>query len=152
MKWLKLILGIGVLVLLGWWIWQRYFVTDETRIKRAIAAAEDAVAKGNLFKLEGFIAQDYSDQYGFDKSTVLAAVQQFRQQHGTIFIHISDLKITVAADHQTAEAVLIARIVAGTADDPSATEVRNERLRLHLRKTDSGWRLYRAETLELKFD
>jgi hypothetical protein len=152
MKWLGRILLVGVLVLAGWWTWQRFFISDETRIKRAITAAEEAVEQGNVFKLEGFLTQDYSDHYGFDKSTVLAAVRSFRSQYDKVFIQLSGQTITIAADRQTAQVVLIAKVVAGSLNDPAAGEVRNERLRLHLRRTDSGWKLFRTETPELKFD
>lgn len=152
MNWVKLTLGLVLLLVVGRWGWQQFFVTEETRIQRAIAAAEQAVETGHLLKLEGFITQDYSDHYGFDKSTVLGAVRQFRAQYPKIFIHLTDLTIAVAADRQTAHATFIAKVLAGSTDDPSATEVRNERLRLHLHKTDTGWKLFRAETPELKFD
>ncbi len=152
MRWLKIILGVALLMLLGWWLKERFFISEETRIKRAIAAAEQAVEAGNLLKLEGFIAQDYTDHYGFDKSTVLAGIRQFRAQYPKIFIHITGMTITLADDRQTAQTAFIARILTGPVDDPSATEVRNERLRLHLRKTDSGWKLRRAEAPELKFE
>ena len=151
MRWVKLCVVAGVLTWLGWWLWQRVFVTDETRIKRALAQAVKAVEAGNLFRLEGFIAQDYSDHNGFDKTTVLGAVRQFRQGYNKILIFISDLRITLAPDHQTAEAVLIAKVVAVSAGQ-AESEVRADRLRLHFRKGDQGWQLVRAESPELKFD
>ena len=47
--------------------------------------------------------------------------------------------------------VFIAKIVArakGTTD----AELRTDRYRLQFRKTEQGWKLYRAESPELKFD
>ena len=152
MKWLKLVLVIVLAGFLGRAVWQRYFVSEETRIKRVIARGEQAVEEGNLLKLEGVLTADYSDQYGLDKSSALGAVRQFRTQYPSVFIHISDLAITVGDDRQTAQATLIARVLAGPAEDPAATEIRNERLRVHLRQTDQGWKVFRVETPELKFD
>jgi len=107
---------------------------------------------GQLLRLEGPIAQDYSDDYGLDKSSLLGAIQAFRRQYDTVFIHLSDLTVTVAEDHQTAEAVLIAKVLATPAGSVTATEVRQERVRLYFRKTDRGWLLFRTESPELKFD
>ncbi|NQU10832.1 hypothetical protein HQ590_08585, partial [bacterium] len=143
---------VVVLALVGRWAWQRWFVTDETRIRRQIGLMERAVEQGSLLRLEGAIAQDYSDDVGLDKASLLGAVRAFRQQYGTIFIHLSDLTVTVAEDRQTAEAVFIAKVLAQPAGSVTSTEVRQERLRLYFRQRDRGWLLYRTESPQLRFD
>ena len=149
MKWMGRIAGLAVLGCAGWWLWQRVFVTDETRIKRLIGSMTQAVERNNLLRLEDAIAGDYSDGFGFDKPAVLGAVRSFRAMYEQVFIIVSDLDIHVQSDH--AEAVFIAKIVArakGTTD----AELRTDRYRLQFRKTEQGWKLYRAESPELKFD
>ncbi len=71
MKWLKWILLAGVVAGFGWWLWQRVFVTDEQRVQRLLAKMVKAVETGNLLQLEAGIAQDYTDDFGFDKSTII---------------------------------------------------------------------------------
>jgi len=152
MKWLIRIAGVGILVFAVWWLWQRIFVTDEQRIQRQISSMARAVETGNLLKLEAGIAQDYSDDFGFDKSTVLVAVRSFRARQDGVLILISDLKITVEPDHQRAQAVFIAKILAKAKGSLADSELRTDRFRLLFRKTDLGWQMTRAESPQLKFD
>jgi ketosteroid isomerase-like protein len=152
MKWLRRILVVVAIAGFGWWLWQRVFVTEEMRIRQLISRMQQAVERNNLFGLEGFIAQDYTDDFGFDESTLLGGIRAFRQQYDRMFIHISDLAVTVAPDRQSAQAVLIAKVLATTRGSLSETEVRAERLRLFFRKTDQGWQLARTETPQLRFD
>lgn len=152
MKWFSRFAGLLLLAGLAWWTWQRLFVTDETRIQRAIASMESAVEEGNLLRLEAGIAQDYSDDHGLDKATLLGAVRSFRAQQDAIFIHISELRITVAPDRQTAQAAFIAKVLVKPKGALAESELRADRHRLSFRNTDQGWRMTRAESPELKFD
>jgi hypothetical protein len=152
MKWLAGLAGIAVLILLGWWTWQRVFVTDEQRVRQLIGSMQRAVETGNLLKLEAGIAQDYSDEFGFDKSTVIGAVRSFRAQYDDVLIFISDLHVTVEPDRQRAQAVFIAKILARQKGSLADSELRTDRFRLSFRKTDQGWKMIRAETPQLKFD
>jgi ketosteroid isomerase-like protein len=152
MKWILRALLVAALAGMAWWLWQRVFVTDETRIKRQIAAMTSAVEKGNLLRLDGAIAGDYTDDFGLDKSSLLTAVRSFRAQYDALFIHLSDLTVTVEPDHQKAQAVFIAKVLARLKGGTAETEVRAERFRLFFRKTDDGWKLVHTESPELKFD
>jgi ketosteroid isomerase-like protein len=152
MKWLWRIILVAVAALVLWQIWQRVFITDEQRVKRQLAVMVRAVEKGDVLRLSDALAADYSDDWGLDKSTLLGAARAFRNQYAAVFIHISDLTVTVAPDHQTAQAVFIAKILAKAKGSVSESEVRADRFRLHFRKTDNGWKLVRAESPELKFD
>jgi ketosteroid isomerase-like protein len=152
MKWLLRIVMAGVVVLLAWQIWQRMFVTDEKRIKKQISIMAGAVEKGDVLRLSDALAGDYSDDWGLDKSMLLGAVRSFRAQYDALFIHISDLTVTVDPDHQKAQAIFIAKVLAKAKGSVSESEVRADRFRLYFRKTDSGWNLTRTESPELKFD
>jgi hypothetical protein len=151
-KWLARFLVAAVLAGLLWWLWQRVFVTDETRVKRQIAMMAHAVEQGNLLRLEGGIASDYSDDFGLDKSSLLGAVRSFRSQYDAILIFISDLKVTVEPGGQQAQAVFIGKVLAKAKGSLTESEMRNDRFRLFFRKTDQGWKMYRAESPELKFN
>lgn len=152
MKWLGWLFVVVVLAGLGWWGWQRVFVTDEQRVKRQLSALVSAVETGNLLKLEDGIAQDYTDDFGFDKSTIIGGVRSFRAQHDALLILLTELTVEIEPDRQKAQAVFIAKILAKAKGSLSETEVRAERYRVYFRKTDTGWKLTRAESPQLKFD
>jgi hypothetical protein len=152
MKWLLRIALVGIAAFALWQVWQRVFVTDETRVKKQIGVMVSAVEKGKLLQLSDAVAADYSDDWGADKSMLLGGVSSFRSQYDAIFIHLSDLTVTVDSDHQKAQAVFIAKVLAKAKGSLSESEVRAERFRLYFRKNDAGWKLIRAESPELKFD
>lgn len=151
MKWIARSAGGVVLAALGWFLWQRVFVTEEQRIHRALASMEQGVETGNLFKLDAGIAQDYADDFGFDKAALIGAVRSFRAQYDEIFIHISDLTITIESEDK-ASATLIAKVLAKAKGALAESELRTDRFRLTFRKTEQGWQMTRAESPELKFD
>jgi ketosteroid isomerase-like protein len=152
MKWIKRAIIAVALVGLGWWIWQRVFVSDETRIRLQLVSMTRAVEQGNLLRLEGAIASDYSDDAGLDKTSLLGGVRAFRQQHNALFIHLSDVRVDVEDDHQKAQAVFVAKVMVKPKDGAGETQLFSDRFRLFFRKTDQGWKLFRAESPELKFD
>ena len=152
MKWFWRLVLVAIVVFAAWRIWQRIFVTDEQRVKNQLAGMVRAVEKGDVLRLSDALAADYSDDWGLDKSTLLGAVRSFRSQYDALFIHISDLKVTVDPDHQTAQAIFIAKVLAKAKGSVTPNEIRADRFRLHFRKVDSTWKLERAESPELKFD
>ena len=151
MKWLVRIVFAGLLVFALWWVWQRVFVTDETRIKRQIGTMTRAVEKNEILKLSNAIANDYADSHGLDKGSLIAAARWFRAQSEEVFIHISDQKIDVNPDALEAHAVIVAKVLSKTKGG-GQTELNADRFRLFFRKTDDGWKLSRTESPELKFD
>lgn len=152
MRWSLRIVALGLLVAGLWFLARLLWAGEQTRIKRRIAAMERAVEQGNLLRLEGGIAADYSDDWGLDKSRLLAAAHSYRQHYESLFIHISDLKVEVEGDRQNARAVLIAKVAAKPRGSGQETELFADRFRLYFRKGEQGWRLTRIESPELKFD
>jgi len=152
MKWFIRFVFVVALVFCCWWLWQRIFVTDEDRVHRQLAAMTHAVETGNLITLENNIAHDYTDDYGFDKATIIGGVKSFRSQYDKLLIFISDLKIEVAPDRQHAQAVFIAKVLAKAHGEFRESEVQGDRYKLYFHKTDGGWKLTRVESPKLKFD
>jgi len=152
MKWLMRLVVVAIVAFILWRVWERVFVTDETRVRRQLSTMVSAVEKGDVLRLSDALAADYGDDYGMDKSMLLGAVHAFRTQYDAIFIHLSDLTVTVDPDHQKAQAVFIAKIIAKAKGSLTDSEVRADRFRLYFRKNDAGWKLIRAESPELKFD
>ena len=152
MKWTLRIVAAAVVALVAWQIWERVFVTDEKRIKKQIAVMARAVEKGDVLRLSDAVAADYGDDWSMDKSMLLGAVRSFRSQYDALFIHIGDLTVTIDPDHQKAQAIFIAKVLAKAKGSVAESEVRAERFRLYFRKNDDGWKLVRTESPELKFD
>jgi len=151
MKWLTRIVVVVALVLVGWWVKERFFVSDETRIKRALDALVKAVETGNMVGLSDGIAADYSDDRDLDKGTLVAMVHGYRSQQQAIFIFLTEMKVEVEASRHAAQVTLIANILIkpkGGAD----THMDGERFRLYFRKDDRGWKLARVESPKLQFD
>ena len=151
MKWMKRIVGVVALVLIGWWVQERFFISDETRIKQALNAMVKAVETGNMIGLSDGIAADYSDDRELDKGTLVTMVHAYRAQQQAIIIFLTEMKVEVAPDRHTAQVTLIANILIkpkGGAD----THMDGERFRLYFRKDDRGWKLTRVESPKLKFD
>src|SRR5437899_8458023 len=67
------ILFVGLVGVFGWLVFGRLFVSDEARVRRTIAAMQKAFETGDTLKLSDAIAQSYTDEWGMDKSTLLAA-------------------------------------------------------------------------------
>jgi len=152
MKWLLRAVVAVVIAFVLWQIWERVFVTDETRIRRQITLMTRSVEKGNVLELSDALAADYSDDWGMDKSTLLGAVHSFRTDYDLLSIHLSDLKVTVDPDHQKGQAAFMAKVTARPKGSPSEKEVLTNHFGLYFRKTDSKWKLTRVESPELKLD
>ncbi|MGD0017509.1 MAG: hypothetical protein ABSC38_08370 [Verrucomicrobiia bacterium] len=152
MKWLSRIIGLGLVAAAMWQLWEHVFVSDETRITRLISAMAQAVEKGNILKLSDAIANDYENDHGLDKRTLLALIRAFRAQSEAVFIYISDQKIeAIPSGAQKAQVVIVAKVLSKHKGG-GQTELNAERIRLFFRKTDDGWKLCRTESPELKFD
>ena len=137
----------------GWWIWQRVFVSDETRIRLQLVSMTRAVEQGNLLRLEGAIASDYSDDFGLDKSSLLGGVRALSPAtRGLVHSPFRRDASTVEADHQKAQAVFVAKVVVKPKGGAGETQLFSDRFRLFFRKTDQGWKLFRTESPQLKFD
>jgi len=151
MKWILRVASAGLLLWFLWLGWERFFVTEETRLRRLIRTMTRAVEQNNILSLADCIAGDYGDDRGLDKATLLGLVRSTRSQYEAMFIYISDAVLEVDPDRQKAQAILVARILTKRAGSGS-TELNAERVRLFFRKTDSGWKLTRVESPELKFE
>ena len=152
MKWIGRLLGVALVALLAWWAWNRWFVSDETRVRRQLASMQKSVEQGNLLRLSEAIAPDYNDDRGLDKATLITVVRSYRMQQESVFIHLSDQQVTVEPDHRRAQSVFVAKVLAKPRGGGQETELFTERFRLFFRKTDQGWQLIRAESPKLKFE
>lgn len=144
------ILAALLFLALGWWIKERWFVSEQDRVQRQLAKLERAVENNGLLALSDAIAPDYQDEHGLDRGSLIGAVRSYRSQQQALLIHISDLRIDVAG--QKAEATFVAKVLA----KPRAggeMQLDADRLRLFFRKEkDGSWKLVGSETPKLRFD
>jgi hypothetical protein len=152
MKWIIRGFLVAAVVLIAWWIGSKVFVSDETRVRRQLSAMTRYVEQGSLLRLSDGLAQDYSDDHGLDKATVIGAVRTYRAQFDALFVHLSDLTVTVDPTRKEAQAAFIAKVLARERGGTGDAELFSERFRVLFRKTDGDWLIYRAETPALKFD
>jgi hypothetical protein len=143
-------LALAGLLAGGWLWWRHVYCSDPARIKRLIARMERAVEQGNLLKLEGAIAQDYADEYGLDKSTLLATVRTYRQQYESVLIDLREFQLMVEPDSHAATAEFVARVAAKMQAGQTEPEVQDLRARLWFRKTNDSWQMRRAECADVK--
>jgi hypothetical protein len=151
-KWLLYLVVATVLAWMGWQIKERFFVSEETRVRRLVSAMATMVEKVEIKSLGDSIADDYTSDQVADKTTLLNAIRLFRLQYAQMFIYLSDENIEMAPDQQTAEVTLVAKIVATARGGGGNTEFNSERIRLFLRKTSDGWKMYKTESPKLNFD
>ena len=96
MKWLLRIVVAAIAAFVLWQVWQRVFVTDETRVRREISAMVSATEKGDVLRLSDALAGDYSDDWGMDKSMLIGAVHGYR---GLVRELIAELKRELKVRH-----------------------------------------------------
>lgn len=152
MRWIARIVALLILVAVGWWLAHRLTVTEEQRLLRTLSAMQRAVERTNLLALEGYIAQDYSDDRGLDKTSLLMAVRNVRLQYRTFLVLRSDTITEIAPDATTATVTFVAKVLATPHDGAGETELFTERFRLFFRKQDNAWRLTRVEVPKLRFE
>ena len=153
--WFVRILLACAVALFAWLVYDRFFVSDQVRVRRVLFSAQRAVETGNLPKLSDALTQNYSDEWGMDKTMLLAEVRMIRQMFPNIRISISELNIKTDGDE--AEAVLIA-VASATDKNGRQTELTEQlraqvgdRFRVRFVKTQDGWKIRRVESIKLVF-
>jgi ketosteroid isomerase-like protein len=146
----------AIIGVLGFFIYHRYFVSEEAKVRKVVMALKDAVEKNDRIKFSDAIAVGYSDEWGWDKTTLIAGFSTIQQFYAEPKVNISELTVTVKGDE--AEAAMFVEVTAkdfrGSTQDLTQ-ELRGNianRLRLKFTKTSDGWKLKSAESIKLRFD
>ncbi|MCX7915821.1 MAG: hypothetical protein N3A53_05915 [Verrucomicrobiae bacterium] len=152
MRWAARIVALLVVIGVGWWLANRLTVTEEQRLLRTLSAMQRAVERNNLLTLEAYIANDYSDDLGLDKHSLLLAVRNVRMQYRAFVVLRTDT-VTEIAPHAThATVTFVAKVLATPTEGAGEIELFTERFRLFFRKQDNAWRLRRVEVPKLTFE
>lgn len=147
------IAGLMVLaVLTGVMLYGLFFVSEETRIARAVEKGRRAFVEERLLTMAGLISSRYEDRYGYDKATLIQAMRVFFREHGDIRAEIDRMGIEVTGE---TEAVVELQIrFSGDLDSESFHGVGLARpegvgVRISMDKQGRSWKVVRFELARL---
>ncbi|MDR0867333.1 MAG: hypothetical protein LBP75_02520 [Planctomycetota bacterium] len=97
-------LVLSGLVSAGLWLYSRYGVTDEERIRHSLATIELAVEARQTRMLMGQVAADYADRYGNNYAVLYDRARDWMALNLTrkVEFDLTDINIEIAADGKTA--------------------------------------------------
>lgn len=143
-RWLLCIAGAWAFLALAWWVCERLWVTDETRVLLQIEKLARHVESGSLFTLGDAVAADYRDDWGNDRGALVVAVRALRQRYRDIRVHLGRATVRVAGATATAD---LRASVTGLVDDGRAEGERGE-FQLAFRRVEKAWKLSRVTQKE----
>jgi hypothetical protein len=161
-KTVKRIVGLLILLGLGWLGWQHFFPNEEDRIRRmldgvaetlSIPAKESVMGMGiAVDKLLGHVMPDVEvdvevpgdGRHTFSgREEVRDAVLAAHRNWSGLKVQFLDVNVALAPDKQTATVELTAK-----AAQEGAKELLVQEVKLQLRRQDRQWRVSRAETVK----
>jgi len=162
-KKIKGIVGVLILLGLGWLGWQHFFPNEEQRIRRMLDGLAEAVsipAKKSVLgtalavdKLLVYLAPNIEvvvdlpveGQHTFTgREEIREAALTAQHNLSGLKVQFLDVTVALAADKQTATVELTVK-----ATQPGAKEFSVQEMKLLLRKEDQQWRVSRAETVKV---
>lgn len=162
MKTATRIVGLLILLGLGWVGWQHLFPNEERRVRRtldglaeavSIPASESIVGTGlAVDRLLGYVTPDIEaevDVPGEGRHTfsgreeIRDAALAARRSLSDLKVQFLDVDVALAGDRQTATVELTVK-----ATQPGAKEFLVQEMKLQLRKEDRQWRVSRAQTVK----
>ena len=163
MKTVRRIVGLLILLGLGWLGWQHFFPNEEHRVRRMLEGLAEAVsipANKSVIgtavavdKLLGYLTPNIEvavDLPGEGRHTFAgrdeireAALVAHRNLSG-LKVQFLDVNAALATDKQTATVELTVK-----ATQSGAKEFSVQEMKLFLRKEDQQWRVSRAETVKV---
>ncbi|MBI5393912.1 MAG: hypothetical protein HZA91_01305 [Verrucomicrobia bacterium] len=139
-KWILVIAGAWVFLLLTLWLFEYALMTEEKRVLRRVEELRVAAEAGKMLKLSDYISGDYRDDYDFDKRGVLGAVASLRREYSDLSLHVERIHVQVKGDEGEAD-------VRGRATGRMELIERGEFI-LSFRKVDKEWKLTRLAKKE----
>jgi ketosteroid isomerase-like protein len=156
------IVGLLILLGLGWLGWQHLFPNEERRVRRtlddlagalSISASESIVGTGlAVDRLLSYATLDIEVEVDVPgegphtfsgREEIRDAALAARRNLGEVKVQFLDVDVALAGDKQTATVELTVK-----ATQPGAKEFFVREMKLQLRKQDSQWRISRAETVK----
>jgi hypothetical protein len=139
-KWILVIAGAWVFLLLTLWLFEYALMTEEKRVVRRVEELRLAAETGKMMKLSDYIASDYRDDYDMDKRSVLGAISGLRREYSDLSLHIERASARVKEGEAEAD-------VRGRAVNRMELIERGDFI-LSFRKIDKQWKLTRLAKKE----
>lgn len=147
-KWKTILFLVVALIILGRYLYYNLGVTEEQRVLHVIDRAQEAVTDKSLVRLSEVISEDYHDNSGLDRRSILGmATMYFRSQDQVEIIRMST-EVALPEENQ-AVVTLRVQIVGkvggqwgrGATDDSLLGEV----FTVRLKKSDGPWKIIAAD-------
>ncbi len=93
---IKKIIIISILSLIAiWWIYTRYIVTDEAKIRKTIRTVKGAIQELDTNTIMKYISRDYHDKEGHTRSEIFQVLFRYERVYKKvdIFIFSTDIQI-----------------------------------------------------------
>ena len=159
MKWIVRCVCLAGMAAGFWWGWRTFFPSDESRIRGLLndmAQTVSVPAEGKFVggvlaadRLKGYftpeveVAVEVPGEARFNlagRDELMQAYLVARANYRGLKVEFFDTEVAVAPDHESAVADLTARATRSTG------ELQVQELRMHLTRTEHGWRVRRVET------
>jgi len=139
-----LIAGIACLILLHYLI-VFVFGGEEARLKRTINALKRLSQAEKILGLSNHISNEYTDEYGNDKRSLLWIAQDFFENNRGISISLDSLDITLGEDTAS---VTIKSTVFWQENSSEQISYDTLNIRAGFKDIDKRWKLIRIEALD----
>ena len=82
--------------------------SPEEQIRKLNSDAQNAVEAKDLSVLKGFIADDYQDQHGFDKRSLVRLVQLYLLGHKVVYVYTLTRSLQIIDDNNAVAEIIAA--------------------------------------------
>jgi hypothetical protein len=113
--------------------------SDEEQVRELIAQVEAAAEARDTADVLAFVADDYEDSRGFDKSQLQNFLRGYFLANPKVELLVNVESLEFPADGLAQAKLTVTRL---SLSDPD-----HERLEVELRRGDRGWRVRRAERM-----
>jgi len=139
--------SIIVAALIGWFVYERFIVSEETRVRRVLAGAEKALEKHDAIGFGNFIAPDYTDAWGYGAGEVKGIALEGMREFETIEINPTDVAVEVSGASATIVFYPVCKFSNpdGQSFDVDREILKGHLLKLTLKNKDRVWRISRTE-------
>ncbi len=139
---------ISILSLIAiWWIYTRYIISDEAKIKKTIRKVQSASREMDTNTIMKYISRDYLDQEGNTRSEIFKALFRYERIYSRVEIKIFTIDINIF--NELGKKIAIVDIVAsvnayGKNEEPAILfKKQSERylFKIKFRKDGNTWKI-----------
>ena len=142
-----IVLSVIVAALVGWFVYERFVVSDEKRVRRVLADAEQALEKHDAVGFSDCLAPDYTDAWGNGAGEVRGIALEGMREFETIEVNPTDVVVEVNGESATIVFYPVCKFSSpnGGSFDVDKEILKGNLLKLTLKKKDRWWRITRTE-------